>query len=121
MSRVIKFRVWDTYLKMMFNWEEVKNSGYELESVFELVSVKTMQFTGFKDKNDVEIYESDLIAIDDESSLFSVVFEDGAYRKKYQGWDETLPKPVIEKYMIKLLGMRVVGNTYENEKLLTRK
>lgn len=32
----------------------------------------------------------------ESNKFFIVVFEDNAFRKKYEGWDETLTKPMLE-------------------------
>jgi uncharacterized phage protein (TIGR01671 family) len=66
--REIKFRVWNHQDKKMVNWEALTNAKDEavwlwLRQNKEQVHNSLMQYTGLKDKNGVEIYESDLIGI----------------------------------------------------------
>lgn len=120
--REIKFRAWwkygkeCIYIKDLYFFEEngihsIPDAEYEIE-----------QFTGLHDKNGKEIYEGDIIDIsgypEDSPSPVYIVFEDGAFKIKYQNWDSSLSKPLINISLIKLLGYIIIGNIHENPELL---
>jgi uncharacterized phage protein (TIGR01671 family) len=117
--RELKFRAWLKNVKVM----EYPKSNHNLFMWYEAEHqpIVVMQYTGLKDKNGTEIYEGDILACghaEDEDEPVIVVFEDGAFRKQYKNWDETLPKPMLLKGEIALLEYKVIGNIYENPELL---
>lgn len=128
--REIKFRAWDKenkrmlpvdYMKLDFgkvpyvNGETFsKDDGwfdYELwYDEFEL-----MQYTGIKDKNGTEIYESDIIEFltyDGEIPMAQVVFERFAFKAL------DIEDECCEYDFDDLMDIEVIGNIYENHELL---
>jgi len=110
--REIKFRAWLKTAEIMdyprsnkslFMWAEDKNQEMDI-----------MQYTGLKDKNGVEIYESDLVKT--EKGIFQLTidcfgpelsgYDNGDYYygdvSEYHNWNE----------------FEVIGNIYENPDLL---
>lgn len=80
------------------------------------------QYTGLKDKNGKEIYESDILEQIRESKkgYYTVVWHDNGFKleykftRKYQGeeYTDTNYLPIYQDYYL------VIGNIYENPELL---
>lgn len=109
--REIKFRVWDKKAKKMINWDLicVNWSPRALKSNFHY---DVMQYTGLHDKNNVEIYEGDIIKFVHRNggklTMAKVYYdEDGACFELDSGWNGLSDTADNE----------VVGNVYENKNL----
>ena len=144
MKREIKFRAWDKSDKVMREvygllYPKISNHGnrdkfmvnmhcsdYEKQkaiilSDFErpLEEIELMQYTGLKDKNGKEIYEGDIVK-ETFGHTGQVVFQYGAFLladKKGKivelgEWQDSVVSSVV---------CEIVGNIYENPKILTNK
>ena len=115
-----RYRAWDSYQKKMYSWDEIgeMNSHGYLSLWNALIGmtehITMMDSTGLKDKNGIEIYESDYVATHDGVYLieydcnelrYYLVRDEGGMTKKYPWYSG--------KYELK-----VIGNIYENPELL---
>ncbi len=145
MNRVIKFRIWDLRAKI---FTDVFSADFAFEMVRKFTGKENnfldkyvfQQFTGLKDKNNIEVYEGDILLIPDEwtepilddgsgpretfNHLSEVVYdeklgsfgaqvkENGDYVKKgFYSFLEMFGDIGYEK-------LEVLGNIFENPELL---
>ena len=108
MSREIKFRIWDKINRM---WLRCFNVN--LFDIGDLPNVELMQYTGLKDKNGKEIYEGDIVILNDaeEENRCVVKYKYGSYILIDGDLREDLSN-VEDRFL------EVIGNIYENKNLL---
>jgi phage uncharacterized protein TIGR01671 len=124
--REIKFRAWLKEDKKMENVKTMdftdktirclkKNefiNAYLLRRV-SFDDVELMQYTGVKDKNGKEIYEGDIVVLNniENDNMCIVRYEHSSYR--LEGWSLREDLSNVEDRFLE-----VVGNIYENKNLL---
>ena len=115
MQRQIKFRAYNVIAGL---W--IENLLFqELNFIYNPSSyIKIMQYTGLKDKNDVEIYEGDVVESTLPKSKFfddiaKVVFRKGSFMMKSVEFEDETSCLIDSEQFIE-----VIGNIYENEELL---
>ena len=133
--RVVKFRAWDKEIEKIYPVLEIdfveewvsmysKMAGRHYNWLNNLV---LMQYTGLEDKNGVEIYEGDILELranpfNKTRDLFQVVFKDGGFRDEWNNYiGQYLPPDIRNKQggRVRLNeACEVIGNIYENPKLL---
>jgi len=122
--REIKFRAWDKAKQIMLKpftfWSfntDLNNGRLYVDShkIYE-DDIVWMQYTGLKDKNGKEIYEGDIVTIND-SRPKSVYWykEGGEYRVGHRGEKTQLDKTTTLFFNSV---MKVIGNIYENKDLI---
>lgn len=130
MSRKIKFRAW--LKKEYFSVLNPENKIYDVENLdfdkqqaylaecgwFDFEDIELMQYTGIKDKNDVEIYEGDIIeywyrSVSGTASSTAIVkFYDGAFQL------EDIDDSDSAELLFLAEDLEVVGNVWDNPELL---
>lgn len=124
--REIKFRAWLKEDKRMVNVEtmdftdksiqylkksEINNAYILRRESFD--DVELMQHTGLKDKNGKEIYEGDIVVLNniENDNMCIVRYEHSSYR--LEGWSLREDLSNVEDRFLE-----VVGNIYESKNLL---
>ena len=134
MDREIKFRAWlKEEKRMLYKISSIKFDikciYYDNNEMFsyereEFKDIELMQYTGLKDKNGVEIYEGDIVKINDDydtygknaGEIYEVYFNAGGFRLK--------PKYDTHKrgdrgfWLDDGNDVAILGNIYENKELL---
>lgn len=114
------FRVWSFYWKKYATEAEL-HMGSTVDAIFEdtdgvphheNTDIIVEQFIGINDKNDKEIYEGDIVTLDDEGEELDcslVFFKEGCFR---------VGDGVENEAGHYLTHWRIIGNIHENPELL---
>ena len=119
--REIKFRAWDKENEKMMKVSSISLENKEIAvkdfgtyHFFRIKDIELMQYIGLKDKNDKEIYEGDIVILNDaeEENRCIVKYKYGSYILVDGDLREDLSNVESDKFL------EVVGNIYENKNLL---
>ena len=119
MNREIKFRAWDIINQEMLKPYDVNGNAKDLAWFFSQYhesecsgnNMMLMQYTGLKDRNGKEIYEGDILRLED--IVCPVTWNDGSFQmitSQNQG-----KSPAIQD---RVKAFEVIGNIYENPELI---
>ena len=115
MKREIKFRAWHKGLNEMLPNVQyyIGSDGWAFGQLLYSDCAEVMQFTGLKDKKGREIYEGDIVKLDDV--ICPITWDDGGFQMitdKQHG-----KSPALQG---RLKHFEVIGNIYENSELLVK-
>ena len=121
MQRTIKFRAWDKTLNKIHCWSAIENH-FTLEELLDDNFFEAMQYTGLKDKNDIEIYEGDIILVNAFMSKHVtglVAFDRGSFcvTGNFEGWGYDCNTTNFWEMSTNGNEYKVIGNIYENPEL----
>ncbi|MDY3512750.1 hypothetical protein [Riemerella phage vB_RanS_GDF21] len=133
MNREIKFRAWDGK-KMLYNVAVNGSTAFYIPSGLRChcaVNIEDyleiMQYTGFKDKNEKSIYEGDILR-DEVDNICIVIFIKewgmfgGVSVEEYGVYEaigiDALDIELVHTFHLENGAFRIVGNIYENPKIL---
>lgn len=122
----IKFRFWNVKSNSMNSWQVMKDD-VDLGTILSgdcLEKFISMQYTGLKDKEGVEIYSGDIIK-DCEGSTRTIIWERNGFKTLY----EFIRSYEGERYKSSSVGelretsdrrwgYKIIGNIYESPELL---
>ena len=120
--REIKFRAWDKTLNKIHCWSAIENH-FTLEELLDDNFFEAMQYTGLKDKNDIEIYEGDIILVNVFMSKHVtglVAFDRGSFcvTGNFEGWGYDCNTTNFWEMSTNGNEYKVIGNIYEHNHLL---
>ena len=82
-----------------------------------LKKIVVLQFTGLLDKSGKEIYEGDIVKVETKEIFLVAWYDNGACFRYYQMENEN---PVDTNSPLNYDDVEVIGNIYENKKLLIK-
>lgn len=117
MERIIKFRAWDRELKKMQMPETIINLEGETTKALKEISpfLTLLQYTGLKDKDGKEIYESDILKT---TAILASDKIGNEYFNVVVKWSECrwVANGSLNSYQCGI--SEIIGNIYENKNLI---
>lgn len=140
MNKEIKFRAWDVVNDVMAYmsqkgivaedgveytiggfWFTIRNRVYSLWEVLHDTDFHVMQFTGIKDRDTKEIYQSDLVKVANNQVYEVVWLEELEYEEKCAGWGLKQVKGEILPFLFDSYAIdhcEIIGNIHDNADLI---
>ncbi len=126
MSRIIKFRIWDTYKKEWLEYFEI-DVIHDFQYLVDNGDIVFQEFSGIKDSLGREIYEGDIIKYGDNAAIAVVIFDSAMF---YRDFTQSKNQKQVDEIkwgvqeMFNPLGFgreeptEVIGNIHQNLDLL---
>lgn len=107
--------IYRTFIVTSARWDVDEDGCTDLleTEVYEVIPKTVGQYTEFKDKDKIEIYEGDIMT--DDVNNYAVVFYEGAWRLKLNAKNGDTWWKSLNRYTNKL---KVIGNIDDNSELL---
>ena len=121
-----RYRAWDKNLKTMYEVDVimsidfgeseicVKTLFFEQTNRYNFDDIVLMQSTGLRDKNGKEIFEGDILEVNDWLEVVSFSEEKAMFVSKGIGFPETSLYDLLDS---DIFTVEIIGNIYTNPKL----
>ena len=109
MKRIFKLRVWDGK-KMVFGPTEDNPNASWVLAFASAMEFPVMQYTELNDKNDIEIYEGDIVS--HQNGIQEVLYDNNT-----ASFQMSLNSFVLDQEVCDYDSVEVIGNIYENSNL----
>ena len=116
--RDIEFRAWDTNAKCFITIEQLRNVFFRILDGNYHERFVLQQYTGLKDKNGQRIYEGDIVGTNSPTWKYRVDWENGSFWLNHLIISKTFSAKKVDIRRVK--DFEVIGNIYENKKLLKK-
>ena len=115
MTREIKFRAWvPTRKRMIFFWLFGTDEGYHIQEQEQLEECEIMQFTGLLDSKGTEIWEGDVVAVENEGDVITVCkWDSGCFVLEDNAGGHWTRQLFHQPYRLE-----IIGNIHENPELI---
>lgn len=117
-----RYRAWDKEFKEMVQvdalvfYEQIIKATYKNGNIVkdDLKNYVLMQSTGLTDKNGKEIFEGDILKVNDWLEVVSFSEEKAMFVSKEISFSET---PLYDLFNTDIFEVEIIGNIYENSEL----
>lgn len=104
MKREIRFKFWDNKAKRMINNPLIDKSKNINEIFMQNDDFEIMQYTGFKDKSNNDIFEDDIVFNDEDKKFYYVKFFNGCWFFVWLNDEKTYINADFYKHRTKVIG-----------------